>query len=457
MKSLLHNLAIDLKSHMDSSEARQKLHITQTCEILGVTLLDRLRNGPILYKSNLQPPVLASARKALAVCLHKENAKWSCPEQALLVNSVGSSCHVIGVLPTGAGKSVAFFGAPILLPSRLFIVISPLVALTADLRRRLQELSIIGGVFGSDDLDPSTAQLCLVSAHIAGTDRFDKWVRSKSVTERLCRIFIDEAHKILTDDKFRPCFKLFYRLTGVGVPITFLSGSLMPRSVPDLLKKMKIEELNIVDEIRCYTGRPNLGYLLEDRLSSEDLILPRILELVRTSEASFKVDDRGIIYVSRVALAHEIAEALNCPKYIGSMDTAARDEAFESWRQGLASKWIVATEAFGQGVDFAHVRITIHENPSSLVNWYQECGRAGRDRLPAFCHTLWTRLPSVPPASDPDHRGQMEMGALLQTTNCIRLSCASLDRDAFSCNAIDGELCSNCTKVQEVRFISLLR
>lgn len=450
ISALFRNAVSDLKDHMDGFETRQKLHFTQVCESLGNRLLEQLRPGPPVYRSNLLPPVLAGARHALQIVLQCREPRWSCPEQAELVNSVGSRCHVLGVLPTGAGKSLAFFGAPLLRPNDLFVVISPLVALTTDLRRRMLELSVMGGTFDHDNLDPSITQLCLVSAHVAGTDKFNLWIDSPSVKQRLCRIFIDECHKILTDNKFRNCFNLFYRLTSVGVPITFLSGSLMPRSIPHLLKIMKIEDLSIVDEIRRYTGRSNLEYILEDRLSSDDDIVPRILAIVSSVELEFKPEDRGVIFVSRVALTKEIMAQLGCPRYVGEMDSEARNIVFEAWRLGESSKWMVATEAFGQGVDYSHVRATVHENPDSIVNWYQECGRAGRDNRLACCYTIWTRLPRTPHIDTPDHRGQSDMNALLQTTNCIRLSLACFDREAHSCIALNAALCSNCKKMETV-------
>jgi hypothetical protein len=85
----------------------------------------------------------------------------------------------------------------------LFLVISPLVTLNADLRRRLLELGID---YGHDQLDPSSARLVSVSAHIAGTADFLRWATSDTIQARLCRICIEEAHKILTDKQYRECF-----------------------------------------------------------------------------------------------------------------------------------------------------------------------------------------------------------------------------------------------------------
>jgi superfamily II DNA helicase RecQ len=102
---------------------------------------------------------------------------------------------VLAVLPTGSGKSVAFFGAAILHPHNLFIVVTPFVALTEDLDRRLAATPIRGGQWPSIQ-DPLSAQIVIVPAHMAGTEQFYNWAEANS--NRLKRIFIDKAHHFFT-------------------------------------------------------------------------------------------------------------------------------------------------------------------------------------------------------------------------------------------------------------------
>ncbi|KAF9065236.1 hypothetical protein BDP27DRAFT_1366602 [Rhodocollybia butyracea] len=422
-----------IKSLLEDSEKRLQSFFIQQLESL-TSQLHESQQPVQSYHNPRRVPVHPAAREALKNVLRRQGSDWSSIEQAELVNSVGSSLHVLGILETGAGKSQAFFCAPYLLPDKLFVVVCPLVALTNDLHNRLRSLGIPGGVYGKDDIDPSTAQLILVSAHIAGTDAFNKWIDSPSIRQRLFRVFIDEAHKLLTDGDYRHCFSLFYRLTALGVFITFLSGSLMVRSVPHLLEKMRIDDVTIVDEIRRYTGRPKLKYVVEKKQERKEEVVARILDLVKQESAKMKEGDRGIIYVSRVAHAKELTEALSFPMYIGEMKPEEREKAEMSWREGRHPNdiWMVATEAFGQGVDYAHVRCTIHENPKSLIDWFQETGRAGRDGCPAVCYTVWHTLPFLPRDGSPDHSGKHELCRLLQTSNCIRLACAPLDRVPYS-------------------------
>ncbi|KIK55302.1 hypothetical protein GYMLUDRAFT_248727 [Collybiopsis luxurians FD-317 M1] len=324
------------------------------------------------------------------------------------MNSVGSPLHIFGILETGAGKSLAFFGAPFLMPTKFFLVVSPLVTLTSDLKHHLLDVGINGGVYR--------------------TDSFYRWISSHSLKLQLGQIFIDKVHKILTDKHFHQCFQLFHRLTAVGVPITFLSGSLMPCAMPHILREMRISDMLLVDEICHYTGCPNLKYIVEKQFESDNDVIPQITSLVKEVTTNMKLGERGIIYVSTVAHAQSISEMLGCQIYTGRLNPQARALAEGLWHEGLDPKdcWMVATEAFGQGVDYAHVQYTVHENPKGLLNWFQETGCAGHDNIPSTCFTIWSQLPFAVPAEDPDHGGRMEMCALFQTSDCICLACAYL-------------------------------
>ncbi|KAJ3810047.1 P-loop containing nucleoside triphosphate hydrolase protein, partial [Lentinula aff. lateritia] len=363
---------------------------------MGIQILEQIRTAKDIpsYHNPRRSSVHPAARQALkGVLRRKFNSLigFTSPEQAELVNSVGSSLHVFGVIETGGGKSLAFFGAPFLFPHHLFIVVSPLIALTQDLRRRLLETGINGGVWNEETIDFHTAQLILVSAHKAGTDEFHNWITSEGVRLRLKRIFIDEAHKIATDQNFRSCFKRFSYLTRSSVPITFLSGSLMPKSMPKILETMGIKDTSLVDEIRRYSGRRNLKYIVE-KVEDEEQILLKILEFVRAETLKLGSEDRGIIFTRTRKDAESIAEALEVPLYLGGMSNEERAEAENRWRKRMNTqdRWIVATQAFGQGVDYPHVRRVIHLDPMDLLDYFQETARSGRDGLPALCHTFYS-------------------------------------------------------------------
>ncbi|KAJ3780013.1 hypothetical protein GGU10DRAFT_381340, partial [Lentinula aff. detonsa] len=286
----------------DDFEERTRVALRSEIESLGIQLLEQTRNVQKTpeYQNPRRAPVHPASKEALRAVLRRKynpSIGFTSPEQAELVNSVGSSLHVFGIIETGGGKSLAFFGAPFLFPHNLFIVVSPLIALTQDLKRRLYETSVRGGLWSEKHLyDIHTAQLVIVSANQAGSDEFYGWVTCDAVRLRLKRIFIDEAHKIVTDQDFRSCFLRFPNLVRAGVPITFLSGSLMPRSMPAILETMGISDPALVDEIRRYSGRRNLKYVVE-HIKQEEYI-EKIQELVERTNSTMQPEQRGIIFMS---------------------------------------------------------------------------------------------------------------------------------------------------------------
>ncbi|KAJ3888613.1 hypothetical protein GG344DRAFT_79608 [Lentinula edodes] len=230
ISSQFQSLVDSMSERFDGFEQRTRSLIRTEIEFMGTQILEQIRNVRDLpsYRNPRRAAVHPAAREALRAVLRRKydpSIGFTSAEQAELVNSVGSLQHVFGIIETGGGKSLAFLGAPFLFPRHLFVVVSPLIALTQDLKRRLLETGINGGIWREDSYDEHSAQLILVSAHKAGSDEFLHWITCDAVRQRLKRVFIDEAHKIVTDSDFRSCFKRFPNLVRSSVPITFLSGS----------------------------------------------------------------------------------------------------------------------------------------------------------------------------------------------------------------------------------------
>ena len=370
-------------------------------------------------------------------------------QQAELVQSCLTSDHILAVMPTGSGKSLAFFGAPLLNPSRMFIVVTPFVALTEDMCRRLAAYPISGGKWSSTDVSPFDAQLVVVAAHEAGTSRFFQWAQANS--ERISRVFLDEAHHVIVSDSYHPCFKLFHLLTRLKKPITFLTATMPVHSIPALCHAIMINPL-LLRIIRAPVSRPNVGYRVIH--VDESRLLEKTIEIFRS--ISLQHHERGVIYTTSIAFTHEIATQLSIPAYTShilpdeQMNKEEKSRRFLAWRVGK-TPWVAATICFGEGVDFPSVRYAIIVEPKEMLSFLQESGRLGRDGLASQSITIWSTAPNPPPANDPDHSGKRSMALFLQTTSCRRLTFQKFDPGVHSCTSSPGNvLCDFCENLSKV-------
>ncbi|KAL0064497.1 hypothetical protein AAF712_008555 [Marasmius tenuissimus] len=458
-----------IETTVTSSEQRQRVWFRNELQAQLIRRPDPpcivpARNPSLTLSPIPNLPIHTNVRKALSFVLghHDEAkpAKFSSPQQAALIQSIVSPYHVLCVLETGGGKSAAFFSAPYLFPQSMFIVVSPLVALNEDLFRRMQSYHFKSARWGEDPINMEETQLVLVGAHRVGTMDFAQWVNAPALKPRLKRIFIDECHKIITDQDYRSCFQVFDNLTQSGVPITFLSATMLPRSIPLLLDTMNITDTRLVQEIRKTTARPNIKYDVR-KISSEDWVTP-IVNFVRTKTETMAADERGIVYTQTIVEAEQLAKEIGCDFYISrivldpQINTETKKEILRRWRDAEHSPWIVATLALGLGIDYLAVRFVVHLNPTKAIDFDQETGRGGRDGNPAYSTVFYYRLPySFNPKKSSDgidHLARNEMKRFIETQDCVRLAFEPFGGEVFSCVQLDAELCHNCERYSEMPF-----
>ncbi|HEX6292155.1 MAG TPA: RecQ family ATP-dependent DNA helicase [Herpetosiphonaceae bacterium] len=331
------------------------------------------------------------------------------PGQERAIRDLLDGRDVLAVFPTGAGKSLVYQLAAHVLPGAT-IVVSPLIALMKDQVEALQALDLPVGVINSTQsagqseaalrrLQQGEAKLLYVTP-----ERFDNARFMAALREVPISLFVvDEAHCISDwGHSFRPAYLLLPQaIAQLGKPtLLALTATATPWIREEIIARLNMRQPAIV--VRG-TDRPNLFFEVrrvekeeDDRRVLEDLLLgeqagygedlaPRLSDAMRGS---------GIIYTSTTKAARDTATWLRdwgiaADYYHGQRKKADRDRVQEAFMRGEL-RVIVATNAFGLGVDKPDVRFVIHRDiPSSIEAYYQEAGRAGRDGAFARCTIIY--------------------------------------------------------------------
>ncbi|MBL6722122.1 MAG: RecQ family ATP-dependent DNA helicase [Planctomycetes bacterium] len=315
------------------------------------------------------------------------------PHQEEVVRAVLAGRDALLCLPTGGGKSLTY-QLPALVLDGLTLVISPLIALMDDQVRALQERGLRAACVHSQ-VERSERQRRLEQAARGELDLLyvtPERLRSpafRALASRLplSRMAIDEAHCVSQwGHDFRPDYSRLavYREELGNPPTLAVTATATPRVAEDICSRVGLREPLVV---RAGIERPNL-FLAATEVFDEDERLELVGARLRALEGA------GIVYLTRIRDLERLAEDLRAGglrtlAYHGGMSAHERRRAQRRWTES-ADEVVLATPAFGLGVDKPDCRFVLHaQAPRTLEAWLQELGRAGRDGQPAWCELLF--------------------------------------------------------------------
>ncbi|MGN0071218.1 MAG: RecQ family ATP-dependent DNA helicase [Atopobiaceae bacterium] len=317
------------------------------------------------------------------------------PGQEELISAILAGKDALGIMPTGAGKSLCYQIPAAVLPG-LALVVSPLISLMGDQVRSLKEAGIRGSYLNSS-LTPGQQRVVLARAlagwydlmYVAPERLQDPTFVAFAQQAQIPLLAVDEAHCISEwGQDFRPAY-LGIRTFAESLPTGPVVAAFTATATRTVERDIK-ERLGLEDPVCVHTGfdRPNLSFIVKKLTPKERLrYIARYLETHR--------DASGIVYCRTRKRTEEVADALleegfRAGTYHAGMEPDARTQAQEAFVQDNV-RIIVATNAFGMGIDKSDVRFVINDGlPLTLEEYYQEAGRAGRDGDPAECILLWS-------------------------------------------------------------------
>ncbi|MCG6188077.1 RecQ family ATP-dependent DNA helicase [Maribellus maritimus] len=302
------------------------------------------------------------------------------PLQLEIIESVADGKDTLGLMPTGGGKSITFqiFS---LSTKGICLVVTPLIALMKDQvenlnRRGIKALAIHSGMSSLEikiSLDNAVwgdYKFLYVSPERLSSERFLERLKQMDVN----LVTIDEAHCISQwGYDFRPSYLQIIKLREVLPDVKFLAltATATPKVAEDIQEKLGFKKKNL---LQMSFRRENLNYLVRSVENKAGYLLDTLR----------KVSGSGVIYVRSRKATREISDELRKHKISADFYHAGLSNQVRSYKQDLwiegKTRVIVATNAFGMGIDKANVRFVIHwDAPDSLEAYYQEAGRAGRD------------------------------------------------------------------------------
>lgn len=380
--------------------------------------------------------------------MYGADAEYRSPKQRQAMEHILSGCgQVLAVLRTSEGKSLLYL-LPCQLPAAgTTILILPLVVLKTEIQRRCTEAGIEAHIWGPGSI-PGRLHSCpliVVSVEQAVRPRFREFLHRLHIANELDRVVFDECHMILTAVDYRPAMALLPRIRELACQMVFLTGTMPPSRVQEFEETMLLRGARM---IRGRTTRQDIYYQVSLCPANQELVRDFAVPGIEQGVELLGSGERMIIYCCSKDLAEAIAPLIRAPVYHSvSGSTEEKAAVLQRWRDGKPP-YIVATSAFGMGIDYPRVRWVIHVGvPWTLIDFTQEVGRAGRDGQGGRSVVLVQ--PGWKPRKDMRSGLRVEEGyraldGYISATSCRAYELSQyLDEEGVACKP-GAAMCDNC-------------